>query len=709
MRTVPLHRRGIALLRLLCLCAFTACGGGESTPVQPQPVTITAISLSPTSISLVGAGQNATVTATVTSANGLVTSPTVAWTTSNAAVATVSGTGGIATVSSVAAGTAIITARVGGVSATATVTVSASTPAAAIVLNATAATIAQGASGVSTVALTRTNFSGAVAVTVTGAPSGVSASVTNAGDVFTVMLTVGANVAVGNYSLTATASGSGVPSATATIALTVLAAPVTAIALSASPAQLSVQQGATGTSTLTLARTNFSGAVTFTVSNLPAGVTASVSSSQTTGTSVTLTVQVAATAATTTSNVTVVASAAGVASATVTIALTVTPAPVSGGNVTLQFCGQTLAVPIWFAAQDANGGWQRVLPVANNTYRITRRANEGIAYVMETSANNFTTVVRFDALSELIGGCLDPLQFKTVTGTVAGLSATESTAITLGSGFVAVPPTLANPAFTISNVQQGSVDLIATRYARDTTQGIQRANRMILRRSLNPANQSSIGTIDFNNTADGFGMDSTQITAVGGVSSEQINISSLFRTLNGAYQSLGAGSNRSALRTSIVPAAQAISSDLHEFVASSVLITGGDVSTRGVVAQLRNPGTAVTLTLGPQLSIPSVSSVANAPYARFRLSMARQIEYNNFWSIAFSQSTRRVEIMFNDAFLANATTIDAAVPDLSGVTGWQNSWGPAPGAQTGWTVLASQFVLGDQTVGRSATRIGVLR
>jgi subtilase family serine protease len=92
--------------------------------------------------------------------------------------------------------------------------------------------------------------------------------------------------------------------------------------LSASPSSLSVTQGNSGTSTITVTDAGgFSGSVTLAASGLPSGVTAAFGTNPTTGTSV-LTLTASSTATTGTSTVTITGTS-GSLTATTTIALTV--------------------------------------------------------------------------------------------------------------------------------------------------------------------------------------------------------------------------------------------------------------------------------------------------------------------------------------------------------------------------------------------------
>src|SRR5438046_6392227 len=64
--------------------------------------------------------------------------------------------------------------------------------------------------------------------------------------------------------------------------------------LSLAPAALTIVQGATGSSTVTITRTNFAGAVTLSLGGAPTGVTGAFNPAAPTGTSSALTVSVGA-------------------------------------------------------------------------------------------------------------------------------------------------------------------------------------------------------------------------------------------------------------------------------------------------------------------------------------------------------------------------------------------------------------------------------
>ena len=112
----------VLILSLVIILAYSCGGGGDSSGsgpyTPPANVAVSSVSLSKATADLV-IGGSVQLTATVSPSNA--TDKTVTWTTSNAAIATVSPTG---LVTAVAEGTANITATAGGKSAVCKVTVS---------------------------------------------------------------------------------------------------------------------------------------------------------------------------------------------------------------------------------------------------------------------------------------------------------------------------------------------------------------------------------------------------------------------------------------------------------------------------------------------------------------------------------------------------------------------------------------------------------
>ena len=203
-------------------------------------------------------------------------------------------------------------------------------------LSATNATVTQGATGTSTMTVTSLGgFNSAVALSASGLPAGVSANFNPASTTgaSTLTFTAASTAATGTANVTVTGT-SGTLTHSTTISLNVTAAQAPDFSLSASPATVSVTQGGTGTSSITVTRvSSFAGSVALSASGLPAGVTASFNPVSTTGTS-TLTFTASATASTGAANVTVTGTSGSLSHAT-TVSLTVNPPTSGNGGVTL--------------------------------------------------------------------------------------------------------------------------------------------------------------------------------------------------------------------------------------------------------------------------------------------------------------------------------------------------------------------------------------
>lgn len=185
-------------------------------------------------------------------------------------------------------------------------------------------TLTQGTMGTSTISVNPINgFSGTVNLSISGLPSGVTASFNppSATSASTLTLTAGSAAATGTVTVTISGT-SGTLTRTTTMTLTVNAPAVPDFSLSASPASLAIGRSASGTSTSTITPVNgFGGSVSLFIAGLPSGVTASFNPSTTKSTS-TLTISVNSTAALATSKLTVTG-VSGALTHNTTITLTV--------------------------------------------------------------------------------------------------------------------------------------------------------------------------------------------------------------------------------------------------------------------------------------------------------------------------------------------------------------------------------------------------
>lgn len=381
--------KGRTAVATLAAALTLACGGGGDGPPTGNTGTIQ-VAINPATLT-VEQGGTGTVNATLTrgggfdgavtlAISGLPAGVTTTVTPAQLTGATTSAAVAVAVAATVAPGTytATITATAQGVgSATTTyqLTVTA-TPNYALAVAPATLSVAQGASGNATVNITRTNFTGGVALTLLNPPAGITGTFTPANSTTNssaLVIAVAGTVAPGNHTLTieGTATGPGVK--TTQLALTVTAPAAPAYALNLSPATLSVVQGQAGTVNIDIARTNFAGAVDLAFENSPdAGITGTLTPNSTTGTTSVFAFDVAAntppgiyqlslrgTATGLTDRVASVQLTVTAAAGSIAVALTPTAISVQqgqSGNVNIALTRSNFAGTVNFAATNAPAG-----------------------------------------------------------------------------------------------------------------------------------------------------------------------------------------------------------------------------------------------------------------------------------------------------------------------------------------------------------------
>jgi|GEM_PF-108982 len=347
-------------------------------------------------------------------------------------------------------------------------------------------TVMRGATATSTINIARTGgFAGAVDLSVSGLPSGVTASFSadpTTGATRTLTLTASSTAVAGASTLTI--NGVGTPGTrSATVNLTVTQPAASDFSVSASPAVLTINQGATGTSTIAITRVGgFTGAVDLTATGLPAGVTAAFSPASTTGNTSTLTLTASNTAAAGAASITINGtSTTGTRSAslTLTVAKNATSPCANPTAVTLpftqngagEFCfvtsGNVTFINSWNAQLiEINGVaftnvWSNNLPAPiNGNYYIHYVSTTPWAHFEMNGSGGTTTnipatgvTVSPATLSLVVGTS------STLTATVAPANATSKT-VTWQSANPAVATVSATGV--VSAVTAGSTTITAT-------------------------------------------------------------------------------------------------------------------------------------------------------------------------------------------------------------------------------------------------------
>ena len=325
-----------------------------------------------------------------------------------------------------------------------------STPDFALAATPPSVAVTQGATATSTIGITRIGgFASAVALSASGLPSGVTASfnpssVTGAGSVVT--FTASATAAAGPANVTITGAGGGL-TRTLPIALTVN--PSQNFTLGASPPALSVTQGAAATSTIGIARTNFTSAVALSASGLPSGVTATFNPASATGASSVVTFTASTTAGPGPTNVTITGTGGGL-TRTTSIALTVNPAQ----NFTLAASPPSLSV-------NRGASVTSTINIARTSFTAAVALGasglpSGVtASFNPASADGTSSIVTFSASATAATGPAT----VTISGAGGGLTRTTTLALTVseggGTGGVTVTPavTSSSPWFNEQQIR----------------------------------------------------------------------------------------------------------------------------------------------------------------------------------------------------------------------------------------------------------------
>jgi hypothetical protein len=561
-----------------------------------------------------------------------------------------------------------------------------------------AVAVLQGETATIGLTITRSGgFTGAVTVSVEGLPTGATATpLTIAANATTGQVSVVTTNAatIGTANLTLRGTGSGVEPRTVTVGLTVSAPPAAGTyTMTAASTALNVTAGTGGQVALTLARTGgFAGAVALTATT-PAGVTVTFDPASVTGTTSTATISVAAGTAASVVQVTLRGNATGQPERTVTITLTIAAGGGGGGgggagNVAWIFC-ESAGIPIWLAAQDGNGAWTRVTPTGQEYRFQINSARGGVAYVTPEDAGTvlkvfYGTTAELQAQGgSICGGRTGPA--RTLTGTVANVPNPGALLLSLGGvQGTATPP---GNNFSFARIPSGTIDVLGGASALSFGGGGVSFDlqRLFLRRSINPANNASLGTLDFTG-AESFApaAATATITNAGG---EFIAVTGSFISTNGLFltYSVGTGAAAAAVPIKGLPGDKRQAGELHIFnISATPTLDPNAGSTRNVglvFAAMANQ----TITYGPTLTMPTVSSLGGG---RLQAVYPVQSAYNRYWIASFDQTTidRRADIEMTSGWLGGGASVTLAMPDLSGVTGWNTNWALAPGTNASWTV-----------------------
>jgi hypothetical protein len=469
---------------------LTATGGGltvsKQITLQVLPLPVLTLTPASTSLSLVQGGSvtdaislagNSTYSGAVAlTVTGLPAGVTASWSSTPVTLANEAGASTLTlkTASTTPASTTTITVTASGdgltVSHQITLQVQAP-PTLTVTPAATSLSVKQGASVADAISLAgNSSYSGPVTLSVTGLPANVTASwssspVTLASEAGSSTLTLNATsaAAAATTMITVTASGDGL---TVSKQVTLQVLPVPTLTLTPATASLSVLPGASVTDVFSLAgNASYSGAVTLSVTGLPANVTASWSSSPValaneTGSS-TLTLKTTSAAAAATTTLTVTATGDGLTvsqkialSVTAPPTLTISPAAASMtvvNPVEAASTAQTIASQVITFTGSSSYSGAVSLSVSGLPAYLTASWNS-ISVTLNASKTG-TSTLTITAAEAAVGGAISTVTPGTYTATV---TATGSGVTVTKTIQVLVAGLVVTPASTTLTIHRGS-------------------------------------------------------------------------------------------------------------------------------------------------------------------------------------------------------------------------------------------------------------
>jgi hypothetical protein len=361
--------------------------------------------------------------------------------------------------------------------------------------------------------------------------------------------------------------------------------------------------------------------------------------------------------------------------------------PFEKSSITVNLCPEFVGSGAWIGVQNQGEGWTEVTPNGSGTLTFDATDKVSLAFVYSSFGSNFTQVVNASAaaLDGTTGvSCENAADFgsASLSGTISGMSGEEFVRLSAGASGTEADVTL--PTWTLSELPNLSLDLVATRYASVFTSP---ANKIIVRRGVTP-NSSGL-TLDFA-AAEARDFENAIVAFTNVPTNGTVHLEMNFQTETGTYHPLGTLSDFQApyaFNYVTVPASLRVATDIHflDVFASSAS------AQLGIVHVYKAPA-AKTLSFGPPLGTPTITQVATSPYLRLRAQLTKQPEYPSGTSVLFGQNTGEgvnlVHITTTEDFLGAASTWDVTIPGFDSASGYDPEWGISAAAEYFWSVMA---------------------
>ena len=349
-----------------------------------------------------------------------------------------------------------------------------------------------------------------------------------------------------------------------------------------------------------------------------------------------------------------------------TVACSDTTDPANGDTtpITVDLCDIGFG---WFAYQNQGGPWTQITPNANGQLAFDATDKVSVAMSISFFGTSITQVINASA-AELEGvsgsvACDDLFGDRFMSGTIGGVTGEQYVRISAGTSVDDAD--LTDPNWVLEDLPATPVDIVATRYPSPFSQP---ANRVLVRRGVLPQN-GTVSALDFNHAVESAAPETQTVTLTGAPVNSSFFVSSSVITGNGTEHELGSffGATGGTTYTYLsLPSALRFQADQHILSADLTNIDGS----RSIIHFYKTPG-AKTLSFGPAVPTPTITTASSTPYVRPRTQVASQAEYPTALQVDFTESTgelsaRVVSIITTAAFAGGLPqTWDVTMPDMS--------------------------------------------
>lgn len=546
--------------------------------------------------------------------------------------------------------------------------------------------VLQGGQGTSTVTINRAGVTGPIALSATGLPAGVTASFNPApagGNTSIVTFAATGSAPPGNYTVTVNASALDGTTGHATFPLAIVVAGGFSIA--GTPAFATVVPGGSGSTGVQATRgPGFVGTINYTVSGLPTGLTANVT---TTAVSDSLKITFTATAAVPLGNYNVtVTGTNGSNVQNATIVVTVSSPGTTTVHLDYSACTNA-GISTWVAFQDGSGAFTRVVG-ASGIYSFPITSGRGTVAVVMDGITYHQTTVYYATAAELglLPSCsntflyesllypfnTDPFN-KSVTVSATGLGVNDIGQLTLGQ-LPSVGLSVGSPSHTFNEVPSGPIDLIGWRY-HNVTPGTNIRGAIL--RGVNYPTGGTPSPMDFNGSESFTPVSASySVTGVGGETADKFTGYSTGTACTN-YGFLGLTAPATPGTFYGFPASVQENGDLHQLTITT--------DTRIAINMFRTVASQ-TVALGSLMPAAPVVTTLTGPYRRLQVVATPPADYP-YMKYVYSDASNGV-VLAGSAGYFGSQTMTLSMPDLSGLAGLVTSWFPVSGSHGNFTFAA---------------------